>query len=847
MDIYTQLVEKKDSNSTENCLSNYKCNEIILGFIYLLFFEPNKILSQSGTKFCNWVDIYKEYGSPAHILGLQFFNTLNITDFDLLKKISWGEIADYLSNEYEWLNSYSNSVNKKKKVITLEIFDILLFLLNYNKSPLDKGSIYTPYDFALYIAEKSLIKWFTSQIQDKKFNSISDLKRILENMEAKSKTKVLSTLQKIRMLDPSVGTGVFLIAAAQILLELITIFQKNIPLYDLKLRIIANNLYGIDINPVAVQIAKIKLNLWLSESSMRIPNFQKQKFNIYIGDSLIGFQYSKDSNLLDYKYDKQSQAQFAIYKLKNMHNSVNSLEYLASISKSFSSNPHFKYFVLEGDRAIWNDQKNKLDEHFKQKFRFSASESLNSNFHVYAVFSEPQEIKNNENTFPYQTEWEALSVPQKFHWNRIGLSKNKKFDIIIGNPPFIALTDLPLINRKRLELSYPEIYSGNNDLSYFFIHRSIAALQSDTGILAFILPKYLLKSVYAKKIRQEITEKTSIIEIHDCSKVTIFKDVNVRNIILFLKEGVPSPQQSFTFHKYDISSNKILSNTIKINQSNLYPEKWIFLDQKKLNLLKRIYNSSNLKLKDVADISKGIETGCDRIFASNKRNYFSVSLGIKEHQIKTWIKGKDIKRYRVIQKGREVLYAPSFRRKEIESDKKLMSYLKKNKSHLLKRSRVSEYFTWRLGDERKTMNWNSPKIVTPYKSVNNTFAIDFKGSLSSKDVTWIIPKNDYSNLNNFLLYLVGLLNSDVISFYAISTFKDLGGLFEYYPKQIQKIPIKIIDSKSTRYRLICGLVSDLMHELRDFQQEKYQKELNRLFYQIYDLSQEDIKLIKDSL
>jgi hypothetical protein len=580
---------------------------------------------------------------------------------------------------------------------------------------------------------------------------------------------------------------------------------------------------------------------------MSVPNFQKQKLNIYEGDSLIGFQYTKDSNLLDYQYDKQLETQFPIYRLKNVQSSENPLEYLSSISKSFLSNPNFKYFILEGDRAIWNAQKNKLNESLRKKIQYSVSSSPCRNFNVYAVFSECQDIKNNENIHSNKIGVESISIPQKFHWNRLGFSEINKFDIIIGNPPFIALTDLPLITRRRLKLNFPEIYSGNNDLSYFFIHRSIAALQSDKGILAFILPKYLLKSVYANKIRQEISEKTRIIEIHDISNTPIFKDVNIRNIILFLKEGYPSTQHIFAYHKYNNNSSRILLNTIKINQSSLQSDKWIFLCPIKLKLLNRINNISDRKLKDVADISKGIETGCDRIFASNRQNYFSESLGIKKDHIKPWIKGRDIKQYCVLQNGREVLYAPNFRKKEIETDKKLMSYFKKNRSYLLKRSRVSEYFTWRLGDERKTMNWNYPKIVTPYKSVNNTFAIDFNGNLSSKDVTWIIPKDEYSVLNNFLLYLVGLLNSDVIDFYARSTFKDLGGLFEYYPKQIQSIPIKIIDTESTLYKLICELVTDIMNESSALQRQKYQKELNKLIFQLYEIPQQDIELINNSL
>ncbi len=136
------------------------------------------------------------------------------------------------------------------------------------------------------------------------------------------------------------------------------------------------------------------------------------------------------------------------------------------------------------------------------------------------------------------------------------------------------------------------------------------------------------------------------------------------------------------------------------------------------------------------------------------------------------------------------------------------------------------------------MKLDHPKIVSPYKSSENTFAIDYNGSLSSKDVIWLIPKDKYLKKKGFLHYLIGLLNSDIITFYSQSSFKDLGGIFEFYPKQIQSLPIRIIDIQSPRYKEICRLVENLMQESNEIQLKQDQGQLNSLFHQIYDLSTE---------
>ena len=213
---------------------------------------------------------------------------------------------------------------------------------------------------------------------------------------------------------------------------------------------------------------------------------------------------------------------------------------------------------------------------------------------------------------------------------------------------------------------------------------------------------------------------------------------------------------------------------------------------------------------------------------------------------KSWIKGKEIKSFFIEREGREVLYAPKSQQHDIEKSQKILQYLDQNKNLLLNRSRVSKYYLWRDGDERKTIPWEKNKIVCPYKSQTNSFAIDFEGSLSSKDVTWIIPRKKYS-VNDFLFYLLGLLNSNVLIFYAQNVFKDLGCIYDFYPRQIQDLPIIIPTKASCEYQKLCNISKNLQNMKFTQEKDSLKNEMNRIVYQLFNLNENEINQIESNI
>ncbi|MHA2243593.1 MAG: Eco57I restriction-modification methylase domain-containing protein [Candidatus Hodarchaeales archaeon] len=849
----------------------------MLQFISLLFFDPKSIPSSIDKGFTNWKEVYNYYGNPRNVFLLIKDTTIpkNIISVFKSKKqnqdeyletnqlntIDWGNIADHLSENYQWVNDYIDSKTTTTGLITLEIFDIIAAHLKKHESTF-KGfrcEIYTPYRLATNIAEESLVHWFNNYFPDRhKFKSLSDVRHSILELNGKSRSLLLKKIDSIKILDPATGTSVFLFAVANLLLENLKSFKPNISTQELKIQILERNLFGIDIDPCAIKFSLMKFWLWaFCNEDLQLSGQINFKNNFYEGNALFGFQclptdYGKNNltdleikeqkNLYDDQYDQKTFKKFALYKVSIPQCSIQGMNQLFKVSPNLIEHPSFKYFILEGDRAIWNSEKVSLDKIISKKVRFSASNSFN----LYAVFSPPLTTQEEETTTFSLLEYKKYSIPKKFHWFFLGSTTAPKFDLIISNPPFVALTDLSMIKRKILQNLYPNVYTGNNDLSYFFIVRALSALHVDNGILSFILPKYLLHSVYARKIRGNISQSAKILEIHDFAEFSLFRNTSIKNIVLHLIGGVAPSDHTFNYNKYQRRTSQVNRETYSINQSDLKPEKWIFLDSPKLELLSRIKRNSNLMLKDVANISKGIETGCDRVFAPSTQSFFSKILKINRDHIRPWIKGKDIGRYSVTNTRREVLFAPNHRKHEVSTNKKIFNYLEENKSLLLNRSRVLEFYLWRTGDERKTMDWNSPKIISPYKSRNNTFAIDWKSSLSSKDVVWIIPKAKFSG-KNFLLFLLSILNSEVLTFFALNSIKDLGGLYEYYPKQIQDFPLVVPNPDTPEYKSILKLISKLINNKDASKKNDLEAELNELIFALYSLSTDEIYLIKAHL
>jgi hypothetical protein len=837
-----KAVEQKFSSEEE--YNTFFNDILIVNFVTSLFIGLDFIRKIINPKLTSWSDVYDYFLDPnslfielkKHIPIFQGLGELGTNpeifeqiQSEVQKNISWAERAEYLSKKFRWYKNHVIPSEIPSKNITFDIFDQISYLLQ-NKKEQDtkfKGTVYTPYFIAKQIAEKLFFKWSENE----------------ENRLSGS-----NVYSELKVLDPAVGTGVFLIATGNVILDNCIHKKSKDSITSIKKNIIESNLYGIDTDEIACYITRIKLLLWLiAEETSVISNLTILNANIKSGDSLVGHLQIPETlakteinkELLSNDYHSNFQKKLAIYQLPMQLVFLEVIEYLNRNYRKFEAQKEFNFFLIEGTIKNWNEYKNTLNDAIKSKVHFSFPDNyLDKKIHLYAIFTS----RITDKKFIKANSMILYSFEDVFHW--CDPHNTSKFDIIIGNPPFIALTDLPMKSRLKLKILYPDVYTGNNDLSYFFLER-MKSLLVNHGIIGFILPKYIQTSVYAEKIRSSLIDGQTILEIHDFSDIPIFSSTKVNICFISLKKQKIHINQEFMYYKYRKSDLKPIKG-FKFPQSKLNSKKWIILNFKRFKLVNHIFSSSNHELKDVAMISKGIETGCDKIFAPNTPFFFSRHLKLESADYRPWIKGKEIKQFFIQRDRREVLYAPKSRQHEIERSYKILQYLDLNKNLLLNRSRVSKYYLWRDGDERNTMQWEEKKIVCPYKSKVNRFAIDFEGSLSSKDVTWIIPKKEYAE-KDCLYILLGLLNSNVLIFYAQSVFKDLGCIYDFYPQQIKNFPLVIPKFSTSEFQELCELTKRLESIKHSQEKEQIMHEMNKIVYQLFNLNEDEINQIESSI
>lgn len=389
-----------------------------------------------------------------------------------------------------------------------------------------------------------------------------------------------------------------------------------------------------------------------------------------------------------------------------------------------------------------------------------------------------------------------------------------KFDYIIGNPPYVGHKLLDKSYKKYLLKEYNQVYKDKSDLYFCFYKRSIDLLK-DTGTISMITPRYFLQSLSGKHLRSFIKDNTYINEIVDFLGADIFKNVGIASCILTLNK------KQFKY-KRDIQIYKINNENIKINEiedlsqfldtksfnkfklnQNLLDDNWIIADNEDIKFYNKIESNCKYSLEEITNSFQGIITGCDKAFIldndDERIKYISNDI------LKKWIKNKNIKKYIVEDTKFNLIYSNDMDNEENYTDiinKCIQPYKLKLENRRECKNNSRKWYELQWGREKSL--FERQKIMYPYKSKNNRFAIDYKNSYCSADVYSFFIKDKYSKeFSNE--YLVGILNSKVYDRYFKITAKHMGKeIYDYYPNKVMKIKIfkdynyKKIEDKSKK-------------------------------------------------
>ena len=399
-----------------------------------------------------------------------------------------------------------------------------------------------------------------------------------------------------------------------------------------------------------------------------------------------------------------------------------------------------------------------------------------------------------------------------------GLKKNYsiKFDYIVGNPPYIGHKILDKDYKRFLLKEYGEVYKDKADLYFCFYKKSLDLLSQD-GQIGIITPRYFLESPSGQLLRNYLLKNSDIKKLIDLNEISVFKKLGISSLIAFLKKK--SNYNIISVYKINKNININSLNNLKslledkdcenisINQKKLQGD-WVILNNEDKVIYEKIHKKSKYTLEDIAVSFQGIISGCDKAFIidmdDDRINHIDKNL------LKNWIKNRNVNQYIIEKNKQKLIYSndidniknyPYIERHCFEPYRQKLE----NRRECIKKARKWYQLQW----GREKYLFERKKIMYPYKSRSNKFAIDEDNSFCSADVYSFYIKKEYEEIFSYE-YLGGLLNSEAYNRYFKMIGKNMGNkIYDYYPNKVMKLKIFKDDNYSEIEQLSKKIISIL--------------------------------------
>lgn len=646
-------------------------------FAYLPYLNSSLFEKQS-------IENTLEISSLSNDLKLTYYKNTVLKDNKCKAKKGQVGLLEYL---FEFLDSFDfgsddeqSEILRQKELISSSVLGNVFEKLNGYK----EGSFYTPSFITSYMCKESITKIMLDKFNakfDLDAKDISELRRSLRKEDKKAQKELLNS---IKICDPAVGSGHFLVSALNVMLSIydeLNLFDEEFylevqndeilitgrkgefieykrpstpkdkahliqqELFHTKKDIIENNLFGVDINPNSCEITKLRLWIELLKHSFyqsfddenyhdlkTLPNID---INIKCGNSLVSY-FETGKSLNHYPNIKERINKYkrivkdykeGFYTDKSHINQE--IKNLKISFKNFCFADKFKK-----EMKSFND---KCEKYSKKYGNFLAVDDENLKFFVSANltlfdFDEKEATKEFANLKKEYDNIFNLESNHPFEWcfefpEILDDDGNfKGFDLIIGNPPYIRQEELKEL-KPHLAKNY-KVYKGTSDIYTYFYELGFNVLK-DNGVLSYITSNKYTRAGYGEALREFLLKNVKVLECTDLNGIKVFDSATVDTSILCFEKS-KSKDNKF---KYLALSNEILKTCAydiglykdfaEFSQNSLSKESFTFSDENTSALKAKIERiGTPLKEWQGLNIYRGILTGYNEAFiiTTEKRN-----------------------------------------------------------------------------------------------------------------------------------------------------------------------------------------------------------------------------------
>ncbi|EAJ6713543.1 class I SAM-dependent DNA methyltransferase [Campylobacter jejuni] len=613
-------------------------------FAYLPYLNSSLFEKQS-------IENTLEISSLSNDLKLFYYKNTVLKDDKCKAKKGQVGLLEYL---FEFLDSFDfgsddeqSEILSQKELISSSVLGNVFEKLNGYK----EGSFYTPSFITSYMCKESITKVvldkFNAQF-DLDAKDISELRKSLRKEDKKAQKELLNS---IKICDPAVGSGHFLVSALNVMLSIydeLNLFDEEFylevqndeilitgrkgefieykrpstpkdkahliqqELFHTKKDIIENNLFGVDINPNSCEITKLRLWIELLKHSFyqsfddenyhdlkTLPNID---INIKCGNSLVSY-FETGKSLSHYPNIKERINKYkrivkdykeGFYIDKNLI--AKEIKNLQESFKNFCLKDKFNKEIKQLTNGA-NEYSKKYgdflaDEHHDEKFKSFFSKNM-----FEFSFDEKVAIKEFANLKKEYDNIFNLESNHPFEWRFefpeiLDDDGNfKGFDLIIGNPPYIRQEELKEL-KPHLAKNY-KVYKGTSDIYTYFYELGFNVLKDRGGVLSYITSNKYTRAGYGEALREFLLKNVKVLEYTDLNGIKVFDSATVDTSILCFEKS-KSKDNKF---KYLALSNEILKTCAydiglykdfaEFSQNSLSKESFTFSDE----------NTSALKAK----------------------------------------------------------------------------------------------------------------------------------------------------------------------------------------------------------------------------------------------------------